>query len=907
MKLDYITDTSQIHYQGLTLIYLDILRKLVDQQQVAALKFSVTDYLAESNDIQALPLKALAHAQLGEYAEVKQALTDAENYQSELMPDALVDLAGVYCVMLRIDDAAALLETILLTQPDHALALARLAWCRMQMGQVTEATQLYQQSIDLMPERLPVWSALTRLYIETKQFSSAQHVLDQGIACLTERHTQLPEVSVQQFTEQFRSLQLTLWVANEALAAAEEWLNERHSLLDEDEWLALVLSYANSLAGHNQHASAEDALREALKHYPENMALLSQLAEFAQIQGRVGQAIQLLKRLIYLAKQQDKPEVVYLVRLSQACLHQNETQARKAVEKAIELSEAMQESEAMPLAMIKVLRLQAKNALAQVESQAQNFTLAETLFQEVLTENPYFINALQGLGQQYMQCGKMDDAIALFERIKSIDPVKGYASLINARQFPEDDASLVRMEKIARQPSMEGSVRASLLLQIASAHEKNKDYEQAFALASEANHASQSMLHYDAKAHRQTCARTRYAFGKALYDHRKDCGIKSSLPVYILGMPRSGTTLVEQIIAGHSRIFGAGELGVIPSRIQALNRWERHTGSGRSYPDCIDDLNPKVVEGIAQGVLDELQAYDSEAQHIIDKLPHNFENIGFIKFLFPNAKIISVRRDPRDIALSNYFTDYQAKQGGMGFAYDLEWIGEQLADHNLLMHHWQQTFPGEILEINYEDVVSNTEGTAREMLDYIGVDWEPQVLSFNELERPVKTASVWQVRQPIYKTSQAKWKRYESHLAPLIAGTNKKIEWEAIDMTTLPEAGLLTDGVALYKEKQLDEAERNFKKLLQHLPEHAAANFMLGIIYAEKNHLSDAIKLMEKAHNLCPWNRSWCKDLIQAYEMMGNIGKAEALKQPKAADTESDEYPSSKFMAMQSLTHFSTE
>ncbi|NOQ77490.1 MAG: tetratricopeptide repeat protein [Methylococcaceae bacterium] len=858
------------------------LHQLVDQQQFTSLKLAVNSYLTESYDIQVLPLKALAHAQLAEHAEAKQVLADAEIYQSQLSLNALVDLAGVYCVMLRVKEAVTILEPIIQAEPEHALALARLAWCRMQVGQVTEALELYQQSIDLMPERLPVWSALTRLYLDTQQLSLAQNVLEQGIACLTEHHAQLAEVTVKQFTEQFRGLQLAIWVENEALAVAEEWLNERHGLLDEDEWVALILSYANSLAGHNQHANAEDTLREALTKYPDNIALLSQFAEFSQIQGRTGQAVQLLKRLINLAKQQDKPEAVYWVRLSNACLHQNEGQARKAVEKAIELSDAMQESESTPIAMIKALRLQAKNALAQVESQAQNFTLAETLFQEVLTENPYFINALQGLGQQCMQCGKMDEAIALFERIKAIDPAKGYSSLINARQFPEEIETLVRMEKIARQPSLEGSVRAGLLLQIASAYEKNKDYEQAFALAREANNTSQQLLNYNAQVHRQDCARTRHAFSHALYQHRKDCGVKSSLPVYVLGMPRSGTTLVEQIIAGHSQIFGAGELGVIPSRIQGLNRWERHTGSGRSYPDCIDDLNPKVVEGIAQGVLDELQAYEPEAQHIIDKLPHNFENIGFIKLLFPNAKIISVRRDPRDIALSNYFTDYQAKHGGMGFAYDLEWIGEQLADHNLLMHHWQQTFPGEILEINYEDVVNDTEGMARKMLDYIGVAWESQVLAFNELDRPVKTASVWQVRQPIYKTSQAKWKRYESYLAPLIVGTNKKIEWDAFDMTTLPEAGLLTDGVALYKEKQFDEAERNFKKLLHHIPDHAAANFMLGIIYAEKNHLNDAIELMEKAHTSCPWNAHWRKDLIQAYEMIGETEKAEALKKKTA-------------------------
>jgi hypothetical protein len=272
-------------------------------------------------------------------------------------------------------------------------------------------------------------------------------------------------------------------------------------------------------------------------------------------------------------------------------------------------------------------------------------------------------------------------------------------------------------------------------------------------------------------------------------------------------MPRSGTTLVEQILAGHSQIHGAGELGVIPSTIAGLERWERTTGSGRHYPDCVDDLSADVVAGITASLLKELRETlpdnAPEIRHVVDKLPHNFENIGLIKLLFPNARIISVRRDPRDIAISNYFTDYAAKHGGMGFAYNLQWIGEQLADHNLMMHHWNQLFPGDILEVRYEDVVSEPEREARRLLDYVGVQWEPQVLDTSELDRPVKTASVWQVRQPIYQTARERWRRYADFLTPLIAGTNAKIVHEPVEMVSLPVPGMLTDGIARYREGNL--------------------------------------------------------------------------------------------------------
>ena len=856
--------------------YLKALRQLADLQQFASLQANAEQYWQETADPRVLPLLALALTQLGRREQAESVLSALD--EEALDHDGKVDLAGVWLLWLRLEEASALLEAVLAAQPDYALALARLAWCRLQAGRLSEARSHYERSARLEPARLPVFLGLARLCLQQHEPESAQRAVDQGIEQLGQQREALPEAAIHQFTTQLRGLQLEIWVESDQRARAEEWLAARRDSLAEEDWVGLVIGYATLLAARDCHAEAEEMLREATRYYRENLALNSQLAELAQIQGRIVQTVHLLRRAIRLARRDAKPEVVLWVRLSAACLHGMDEQARKAAETALDLANGMEADAATPEPVISQIRLQAKNALASVESQDQHFDTAEKLFREVLADNPWFLPALQGLGQQQMQLGKIDDAIELFERIRQIDPAKGISSLINARRFPEDEQTLQRLEALARRPSLEGRARSGILFQLAAAWEKRGAFDQAFAMASEANEASRKFLRYDPKEHRQRCARIRYAFSRSLYEHRKGYGSDSTLPVFVVGMPRSGTTLVEQILAGHSRIFGAGELGFIPSRIQGLNRWERRVGSGRSYPDCIDDLSPYVTEGVANGILDELREFDPKAKHIVDKLPHNFENLGFIKFLFPNAKIISVRRDPRDIALSNFFTDYQAKHGGMGFAYDPTWIGEQLADHNLLMHHWHQVFPGEILEVQYERVVDNTEAEARRMLDYIGVAWEPQVLAFNELERPVKTASVWQVRQPIYTSSKAKWKRYQAHLAPLIRGTNAKIEWEPIEMLSLPEPGMLGEGVALIQAGKLDEAEYRLKQLLHHLPEHAAANFMVGQIYARKGHWRDAIVLMEKAHEKCPWNSNWRQDLILAYEMVGELGKAEALR-----------------------------
>ena len=858
--------------------YLEILRRLASNQQFEELKNRAEQYWAESSDVGALPLLTFALVSMGLRAEADTQFKLIDFHHEKFDLDGRVDLAACYIATMQTDQACDVLHAALQENPEHPLALARLAWCRTYEHRFEEARVLYEQSEAALPGQLPLYINLIQLCVELEDSTSAQSWLDKAISRFEQLYAELPHDVAKLNTLQLRQLQLAIWALVKDYAQIEAWLEEKRSSLEEDEWVALVIAYANILGHHDAHEQAVELYQDGVKHYPDNIDLYQQMADLFQLQGLMMQAVNVLHKAIQLSTKLDKPTAGLWAKLSSVYLHQNELKACQAAEKSVEISAALEVGDHYSEMDIKILQMQAKYALAQVESQKQHFDAAEALFRELLDENPYFLPALQGLGHQQMQCGHIDEAVELFERMKAIAPVKGYSALINARQFPDNEDTLYKMEKAARKPSMEGGVSTGLLFQLASAWEKRKQYDKAFALAVDANTSTRRFLKYDSQEHRNHCARIRAGFCAELYEHRKDCGVDSTLPIYVLGMPRSGTTLVEQILAGHSDIFGAGELSVIPQVIQGLLRWERHTGSGRSYPECVDDLNAYVTEGIANNVLKELQEYEPNAKHVVDKLPHNFENIGLIKFLFPNAKIISVRRDPRDIALSNYFTDYQAKFGGMGFAYDLTDTGKQLADHNLLMHHWNQVFPGEILEMNYEDVVADTEGAARKMLAYIGVQWQPQVLAFNDLDRPVKTASVWQVRQPIYKTSMAKWMRYEKQLAPLLAGTNAKIEPDPItDMERLPVPGLLVDGVELYKDEKLDEAEYKFKQLLHHIPEHAAANFMLGLIYVHKNHFKDAITLMEKAYEVCPWKHQWRHDLIQAYALGGEKEKATEL------------------------------
>ncbi|GGN32316.1 MULTISPECIES: tetratricopeptide repeat-containing sulfotransferase family protein [Marinomonas] len=861
---------------------ISALRRCVERQSFDELKTACLALLDKDADHRAARvLLALAYARLGEGEALDESMALVEAHFAQYDLDTLCDLAAVYMACHQIDKARVLLDKLLADAPEHDLALARLAWCCMTQGDAEQALALFERAVRLAPWRMTVHLNRLQLRLSLLNDTAIDELIAQAFACLQAQRDEWSDTVFDGYETRLYRLQLQWWVSRAQYAAAEQWLTSLKDSaddqpgFDEDKAVFWGKSYATLLAEHDQHGIAESYLKDLLQAFPDNVTLLLALSELAQVQGLTIPAMAYIRRAIA----QDKDNSALWVNLSSACLHSLATQARHAAEKAVALADAMVVGAEHSVEKVELCRLQAKNALAMVESDALAFDKAEALFRDVLAERPYFVPALSGLGHQLMQQGQIDEAVALFEKIKEIDPTKGYSALINARRFPDDVDTLEKLEKAAKLPSMEGSMRSSLLFQLAAAWEKRKDYHKAFAMAEQANTASLRFLKYDPKDHRNRCARMRYAFSASLYEHRADCGVASTLPVFVLGMPRSGTTLVEQIIAGHSDIFGAGELGVIPNVIQGLNRWERHVGSGRQFPDCIDDVDAYVCQGIANNVLKELQAYAPEAKHIVDKLPHNFENIGLIKFLFPNARIISVRRDPRDIALSNYFTDYQAKHGGMGFAYDMTHIGEQLADHNLLMHHWNQVFPNQILEIHYEDVVENLEGSARKMLDYIGVEWQPEVLKFNELERSVKTASVWQVRQPLYKTSKAKWMNYQDKLAPLIRGTNAKIEFDPIEMLTLPVPGFLTTGVAHFHKGELDEAETCFKKMLHHNPSHAACQYMTGLVYFRKNHMEEGIKLVESALEALPWQKEWRDNLIKAYERTGQTDKAAALTQ----------------------------
>lgn len=771
-------------------------------------------------------LWALAAAMAGDADGARAALAQVPDADALDDTEALVAAGSAWFRLNNAGQAVHYLSQAVRRDEDHALARARLGACLLATGHLAAALPHLERAAQLLPQVPGVWVNLARARLTQGQPQAALDALDTAAA--------LPGMP---------AAEPVLYPVTRAQALAqlgryEEAESQLRSTADSGvapAWEALV----NLQASRGEHDIAAMTLADALRRHPGDLALLMLGTDLAQVRGRHGEARHLLR--LALERQPDASALWCRAAMMAAehALHNAAAlaEARAAAAKALELTAS---DAGAPRAL-------AVAALAAVLAQEGDVDGAILRYREALDLHPACLAALNGLGHTLLEKGQVDEATALFRTLRDIAPLEGWSQLIRAREVPDDPQVLEQLAQAARRPSLEGPVRSHLLFTLATAWERKRDYDQAWAFVAEANAAVRPLLPYDPRAHRARVERIIARFSGAFMDSRQGWGHDSALPVFVLGMPRSGTTLVEQILGSHSAVFGAGELSLVPELAARLDAWEARLGSGRRYPECIAELGQAESRRYAEQHLAALRAHAPGAARIVDKLPHNFMHVGLIKLLFPNAKILRLKREPRDVAISNFFTNFGAKFGGMGFAYDLGWIGEQLVDHQRLMDHWHAVFPGQILEVDYDALVEDVEGWARRIVNYLELPWEDGVLAFQQLERSVKTASVWQVRQPVYTTSKAKWRRYATHLAPLEAALAQVPPMPAPAPIPALRPTLFVDGIGHLQAGRLPDAQECFRELLAANPEHAAALYFLGAALMQQGRLEEAGAAMRQA------------------------------------------------------------
>ena len=310
-------------------------------------------------------------------------------------------------------------------------------------------------------------------------------------------------------------------------------------------------------------------------------------------------------------------------------------------------------------------------------------------------------------------------------------------------------------------------------------HDRRKDYRSAGAFFREAN-AWQAAARlkrneaYEPETHTQWVNRLIEAFSTDLMSRLEGSGHGSSRPVFVVGMPRSGTTLTEQILASHPAIHGGGELVFLN---QTLTKLPNLLGlAGTDVFSALKSVTPDGLKASAGAYLKEIGARNADAGHFVDKMPDNINLLGWIHLIFPNARVIHCRRDLRDVALSCWQTCF----GSIRWANDWGHIARRVVDYLRLVEHWKTLGNIEWLDFHYEAVIEDPEGSARDLIAYLDLDWEPSCLRFHETRRPVRTASLSQVREPIYRTSVAKWRHYERDMASFLDETSR-LGWSIPD------------------------------------------------------------------------------------------------------------------------------
>ena len=377
-----------------------------------------------------------------------------------------------------------------------------------------------------------------------------------------------------------------------------------------------------------------------------------------------------------------------------------------------------------------------------------------------------------GLGTCLQALGRFDEAAQSHRKALSLQPDLTEAAynlvLIDSQSLGEND--LEKLSQRSADESLDESTRINLHFALAKAYHDRGSYDKAFTQLRVGNDIKSKSNPFSPEVYEDYIERIITVLDKAFFESHIDYGLETEVPIIIVGMPRSGSTLVEQIISSHAQAYGAGELNdmrILAKRIPEIMNTQQQE------PECLADISREIIGQLANEHLRKLNNLSNGADRVCDKMLGNFLKLGLIYLMFPRARIIHCQRNPLDTGLSCYFQNFAR---GLRFTYDLEHLGIAYRGYLKVMEHWRQVLPMQMLEVSYERMISDQEATSRELIEFCGLDWDENCLDFHQQQRGVKTASFWQVRQPIYKSSVSRWRHYERQLEPLIKVLGDKVD-----------------------------------------------------------------------------------------------------------------------------------
>jgi tetratricopeptide (TPR) repeat protein len=406
----------------------------------------------------------------------------------------------------------------------------------------------------------------------------------------------------------------------------------------------------------------------------------------------------------------------------------------------------------------KVAKASALTGLGKIEQ-------AITLFEKAVEQNDQIAGFQLQLGHALKTKGDIKKAITAYQKAYQLNPSYGDAfwSLANTKTYRFSDEEITQMQAQQNNKALALTDKVQLHFATGKAFEDRKDYKQAFQAYQEGNKLQHAHSGFDInKVEQQVAEQIKYCTAE-LFESRGNLGLNLPDPIFIVGLPRAGSTLLEQILASHSQVDGTMELHNILGLASRL-RGRSQSDQEAQYPKNLNEIDPEYFKRFGQQFIDETQVYREKAPLFIDKMPNNFLHIGLIRLILPNAKIIDARRSPMACCFSGF---KQLFAEGQDFSYDLEDMGRYYQAYLKLMSHWDDVLPGYVLKVNHEDVVDNLETQVRRMLDFCGLEFEQSCVDFHKTQRNIKTPSSEQVRQPIYKSATEQWRHFEPYLTPL--------------------------------------------------------------------------------------------------------------------------------------------
>lgn len=628
------------------------------------------------------------------------------------------------------DEALLIIAPQLAQHADHAELWYLKAVCQRYLSHFDAAIDSLQSLLKLQPDYGRAYQELGHNFNELSRIQEAANAYQQAV----QRNNALPA--------SWRGLAIALKQLGQEREAREA-LNQFQHL---NEQAPILLSIA-SMRNEGKLYKAERLCRDFLQQHPHDPKAMRLLGLIGMDLGILDDADFVLDSCLELYPDFDQARMDFIMVL----------QKRQQFERAMEQSNILLKKQPD--------NISALTACGNAAMSIGDLELAQSLFDQALSINANLPGVQLAKGHALKTAGDTDGAVGCYRKAYDIQADFGdaYWSLANLKTYRFSDGEIKAMQEQLESHSISLVDRYAICFALAKSLEDSEDYTQSFQYYQRGNQLKRQQIDYsDEINHRDTQLQIQTC-NKALFTGARGC--QDNAPIFIVGLPRAGSTLLEQILSSHSMVEGTLELPNIPAMSHKLNG-RRLRNDEPKYPGILAELTPEQCLQLGQQYIEETRIHRSDKPFFIDKMPNNFRHIGLIKTILPNAKIIDARRHPMACCFSAF---KQLFAEGQLFSYSLDDLAGYYRDYTQLMAHWDGVLPGAIHRVFYEQVVANLELEVRRLLDYCELPFEPQCLEFHKTQRAVRTASAEQVRQPLYSGGVDQWQHFAEDLEPLAA------------------------------------------------------------------------------------------------------------------------------------------